>query len=72
MQDRAARMYARVLSQWAMDLFELRRAGLDRPVSRSGSADHVTPSPGRRTGGARWHIGSVGELLTWRPSRNAA
>lgn len=33
-----ARMYGRVVSAWAVDALRLRRAGLDRPVSRARGA----------------------------------
>jgi hypothetical protein len=70
----AKRMYARVLSQWAIDLIALRRDGLDRPVSREGSPDHVTPSfplPSRAHA-QRWPAQGAQRLLSWRSPRRAA
>lgn len=70
---RARKMFARVLSQWAMDLMELRRTGLDAPVVRDGSADLVTPSLRAGAFGGRWSKGTTSGLLAWRaPGRRAA
>ncbi|MFZ2873172.1 MAG: hypothetical protein WAZ94_01670 [Phycisphaerales bacterium] len=72
LQLRVRKMYARVLSTWAMDLMSLRRAGLDRPVRRATAADLPTPSyrfTGARAG--RWAASHDGSLLSWR-TRHAA
>lgn len=66
-------MYARVLSQWALDLLELRRQGLDQPTARTGDDDFVTPLLGPSLASHGWDTARApGELLAWRPARRAA
>jgi hypothetical protein len=72
----AKRLYARVLSQWALDLMMLRRDGLDEPSARGG-AGVVTPPAwegafvghGERM---RWVGSGVERELRWKPARKAA
>jgi len=71
-------MYAKVLSQWAMDLLELRRTGAIVPSSRRGDPDLVCPRPfsldsaGTCQAATRWAFGRPESLLRWQPSRRAA
>ena len=44
-QTRAARLYTRVLSQWAGDSLRLRRAGLHIPTARRAVTDLLSPAP---------------------------
>lgn len=69
----AQRLYARVLSQWAMDLMALRRDGLHVPSTRSGDEDFVQPAwSGAVSDGKRWAGVDATRNLRWRPTRKAA
>jgi hypothetical protein len=74
----AKRLYARVLSQWAMDLMMLRRDGMDEPSARGATGiGAVTPPAweGAFVGYGeqmRWVGGSVERELRWKPARKAA
>ncbi|HYF14321.1 MAG TPA: hypothetical protein VD971_04530 [Phycisphaerales bacterium] len=71
--ERSAKaMYARVLSQWAIDLLQLRRDGLDVPCARGGDDRLVLPH--WRGAGPRTPAWSADALrnLTWKPARTAA
>lgn len=69
----AQRLYARVLSQWAMDLMSLRRDGLHVPSNRTGDEDFVQPAwTGAVADGTRWAGVDATRNLRWRPTRKAA
>lgn len=69
----AQRLYARTLSQWAMDLMALRRDGLHVPSHRGGDEDFATPSwNGAVSDGQRWAGIDARRNLRWRPVRKAA
>jgi hypothetical protein len=69
----AQRLYARVLSQWAMDLMCLRREGLHVPSRRGGDEDFVQPTwQGAVDDGQRWAGIDATRNLRWRPTRKAA
>ncbi|GEM_PF-964192 len=72
----ARRLYARVLSQWAMDLMMLRREGLDQPTAR-GSQNYIAPPTweGAFVGhgeAMRWVGGSLERELRWKPAARKA
>jgi hypothetical protein len=72
----AQRLYARVLSQWALDLMMLRRDGLDEPSARGG-AGVVTPPAweGAFVGHGeqmRWVGGALERELRWKPAARKA
>lgn len=71
----ARHMYARVLSQWAMDLLQLRAQGLDVPGHRDGDGLLALPWNGAFRGHGermRWIAGDARSALTWQPLRRAA
>jgi hypothetical protein len=70
----AKRMYARMLSQWALDMLQLRRDGLDVPSARGGSDTLVLPSWGGAWRGtkSRWVASNGVESLKWKPAKRAA
>lgn len=70
----AKRLYARVLSQWAIDLLQLRRDGLDVPSARGEGDTLVMPTwrgAWKSTSGA-WVANHGAENLKWKPARRAA
>lgn len=67
------RMFARVMSQWAMDSLELRRSGLNRPGYRTGTDQPIGPSTGLRIAGHGYEAGpGARALLVWRPAGRKA
>lgn len=71
-QIKARQMFARVLSQWACDLMNLRQTGGIRPATRDGRDDMVLPYHGQRPGAAlagKWTTGE-GSIPRW--ARKAA
>lgn len=70
----ARRMYARFMSQWAMDTLELRQSGLLRPGRRAGSDSPVAPSysPLRLTHQQYEAGAGARDLLVWRPAARKA
>lgn len=70
----ARRMYARVLSQWALDMLSLRRVHLDQPCARGEfDASVVPPSSGSSLpwAGPRWEDGGSRRHLHWVERRAA-
>lgn len=69
----ARRIYARVLSQWAIDLLRLRRDGLDVPSERVPEMDLVTPAGAfRQPARADWSLSPATGAIRWKPARKAA
>ena len=69
----AKRLYARTLSQWAMDLMALRRDGQQVPTARRGDEDFATPTWSVAVAdGQRWAGSDAKRNLRWRPTRKAA
>ena len=71
---RARRMYARVLSGWAIDLLALRRTGQITPSAREGLGTPVQPGPDALAlrAQSRWAIGIASSDIRWRPQKKAA
>jgi hypothetical protein len=66
-EQQARRMYVRVLSQWAMDLLQLRRDGLDVPCAREGEGRLTLPHWRGAMRRSAWRrVGS--EQLRWKPA----
>ena len=66
-EQQARRMYVRVLSQWAMDLMQLRRDGLDVPSTREGEGRLTLPHWHGAMKQSAWRrVGS--EALRWKPA----
>lgn len=67
-----ARLYARAMSQWALDLLHLRREGLLAPSARGGSPDHAPPALAFHPATAPGPTRAERALLHWRPVKRAA
>lgn len=69
----ARRMYARVMSQWAMDTLELRHYGLMKPGRRGGGDSPAGPAASLRFASPRYEAGiGARDLLVWRPAARKA
>jgi hypothetical protein len=61
------KMYARVLSQWAMDLMQLRMSGMDVPRARAGDELHVMPARNpENLASLRWSQVPAVSRLKWK------
>ena len=75
--ERDARaIFARVLSQWTMDMIHLRSLGLHEPVARAGDGGIVLPpwpgfdGPSAYSAPKRMSVPDMKATLRWKPTAN--